>query len=118
MTAARKSAWSIAILAGIAATAMATSSSQAKVKACPQFLAKYCVVEKDGSRQTVWTNPCFAKAKGWRVLHLGACQGPICTWIYEPVCSLNPDTKQPQTYSNQCWSDVGNATLIHKGACK
>jgi hypothetical protein len=118
MTAVSKSIWSCAILTGIAATIAATSPSQAKVRACPQYLAKYCVVEKDGSRQTVWTNPCFAHARGWRVLHLGACEGPICPFIYAPVCSLNPFTNKPETYANQCLSDVGNATLLYKGPCK
>jgi hypothetical protein len=55
---------------------------------------------------------------GQRVLHLGACEGPICSFIYLPVCSLNPYTNKPETYANQCLSDVGNATLLHKGACK
>jgi hypothetical protein len=94
---------------------------QPSEKPVSQYLAKYCVVNKDGTRQTEWTNPCFAKAKGQRVLHLGACQGPICPFIpfiYLPVCSLNPYTNKPETYANQCLSDVGNATLIHKGACK
>jgi hypothetical protein len=116
----RKQAWSVAILIAIAATTMSMRSSQAR-NFCPQYLAKYCVVNKDGTRQTEWTNPCFAKARGQRVLHLGACQGPICPFVpfvYLPVCSLNPYTNKPETYGNQCLSDVGNATLLHKGACK
>jgi hypothetical protein len=79
---------------------------------------QYCVVDKSGVRQTVGTNPCLAAAHGWRILHRGACQGPICTWIWMPVCSINPFTHTQQTYSNQCWSDVNNATLVHTGACK
>jgi hypothetical protein len=120
MTSLNKRLWSIAILSGIAATIAATPSAEAAKPGhlCPQFVAKYCVVEKDGSRQTVWTNPCFAKARGWRVLHLGACQGPICTFIYEPVCSINPYTGKQETYGNQCVSDVANATFLHKGVCK
>jgi hypothetical protein len=108
---------SLVVLAGIAVTVMSAPSSQAK-GLCPQYVAKYCVVNKDGTRQTAWTNPCFAKAKGQRVLHLGACEGPICPFIYLPVCSLNPYSNKPETYANQCLSDVGNATLLHKGACK
>jgi hypothetical protein len=108
---------SLAVLVGIAVTAMSAPSSQAK-GLCPQYVAKYCVVNKDGTRQTEWTNPCFAKARGQRVLHLGTCEGPICPFIYLPVCSLNPYTNKPETYANQCLSDVGNATLLHKGACK
>jgi hypothetical protein len=114
----RKHATSLAAMAGIAVTVMSAPSSQAK-GLCPQYLAKYCVVDKDGyTRHTEWTNACFAKARGQRVLHLGACEGPICSFIFLPVCSLNPYTHQPETYGNQCLSDVGNATLIHKGACK
>jgi hypothetical protein len=118
MVSVKKSVLSVAILAGIAAATMAAPAAQARPKACPQYVAKYCVVEKDGTRATVATNPCFAHAKGWRVLHLGACQGPICPFIYAPVCSLNPFTNKQETYANQCLSDVGNATLLHKGACK
>jgi hypothetical protein len=113
----RKHAISLAVLAGIAVTVMSAPASQAK-GVCPQFVAKYCVVNKDGTRQTAWTNPCFAKARGQRVLHRGACEGPICSFIYLPVCSLNPYTHKPETYGNQCLSDVGNATFLHKGACK
>jgi hypothetical protein len=113
----RKQAASLAVLAGIAVTVMSAPSSQAK-GLCPQYVAKYCVVNKDGTRQTEWTNPCFAKARGQRVLHLGACEGPACPFIFLPVCSLNPYTHKPETYANQCLSDVGNATLLHKGACK
>ena len=48
----RKQAASLAVLAGIAATVMSAPSSQAK-NVCPQFVAKYCVVDKDGfTRQT------------------------------------------------------------------
>jgi hypothetical protein len=117
MTFSRKQAWSLAVLAGIAATLMSVPSSQAR-GVCPQFVTNYCVVDKNGTRHTEATNPCFAKHRGQRVLHIGACQGPICPFIYLPVCSLNPYTHKPETYGNECLSDVGNATLLHKGACK
>jgi hypothetical protein len=56
---------------------MSTPSSQAG-SVCPQFVAKYCVVDKDGyTRHTEVTNPCFAEARGQRVLHIGACEGPV-----------------------------------------
>jgi len=60
---------------GLAAvmTAM-TAGNRAAAAICPQFLAQYCVVEKDGSKQTTWTNPCFAKERGAKVLHRGACK--------------------------------------------
>ena len=118
MTFSRKQAWSFAVLAGIAATLMSAPSSQAR-GVCPQFVTKYCVVDKDGfTRHTEMTNPCFAKARGQRVLHIGACQGPVCPFIYAPVCSLNPFTHTQETYANQCVSDTANATLLHKGPCK
>jgi len=41
--------------------------------ACPMYLIKYCVVEKDGARHAVWTNLCLAKRESRRVLHKGAC---------------------------------------------
>jgi hypothetical protein len=83
---------------------------------CPQFLAEYCVVE-NGFRHTAWTSPCFAREQGLTVLHMGACEGPICSDIYAPVCSIDPTTHRRKTYSNLCRSDDANATLVHKGAC-
>jgi hypothetical protein len=49
--------------------------NDASAAICPQFLAKYCVVEKDGFKHTDWTNPCFAKERGVKVLHMGQCKG-------------------------------------------
>ena len=114
-----RTASAVAALIGAAAimTCSTVGNRAAAAMICPQYLAQYCVVEKDGFRHTDWTNPCFAAERGARVLHMGACEGPICTDIYAPVCSINPLTHRPHTYSNQCWSDVANATLIHKGRC-
>ncbi len=110
---------SLAILTGIAAIMMSVAAGhRAEAQICPQYVAEYCVVEKDGFRHTDWTNPCFAAERGARVLHLGACEGPICTKIWAPVCSINPVTHRHQTYANQCESDVANATLVHKGTCR
>lgn len=114
-----RSAMLFALLAGIAAAATSMPAGNRAVAGmiCPQFLAEYCVVEKDGFRHTDWTNPCFAAERGARVLHMGACEGPICPNVWIPVCSINPVTHRAHTYANQCWSDVADATLIHKGAC-
>lgn len=111
---------SFALLAGIAAAmTFISAGDQADAKGvCPLWVAKFCVVTKAGVRETVATNPCLAKRAGERILHIGACQGPICTFIWDPVCSIDPFTHTQKTYSNLCWSDVNNATLIHKGACK
>lgn len=88
-----------------------------RAQVCPQFLAQYCVVEKNGFHHTAWTNPCFAKQEGLRVLHPGMCEGPICSDIYAPVCSINPATGRLRTYSNLCQSDNANAVPVHKGRC-
>jgi len=110
----------LALAAGMAAimTSIPAGNRAAAAMICPQFLAEYCVVEKDGFRHTAWTNPCFAAERDARVLHMGACEGPICSDIYAPVCSINPATHRRQTYSNLCRSDDADATLVHKGACR
>ena len=112
---------SFALLAGIVAATTAIPAGDhalAARGACPLYVTTYCVVDKTGFRHSAETNPCVARRAGMRVLHIGACEGPICTWIYAPVCSIDPLTHMPRTYSNLCWSDVNNATLVHKGACK
>jgi hypothetical protein len=50
------------------------AGNQAAAAICPQFLAQYCVVEKDDYKHTDWTNPCFAKERGVKILHHGACK--------------------------------------------
>ena len=61
-------------LASAIATAFVPAGNRAAAAICPQFLAKYCVVEKDGFKHTTWTNPCFAKERGAKVLHRRACK--------------------------------------------
>ncbi len=39
---------------------------------CPQFVMTYCV-KAHGHRRTMATNPCFARQRGIRILHVGAC---------------------------------------------
>jgi hypothetical protein len=66
---------SLALLIGlIIAATFVSAGSRATAAICPQFLAQYCVVEKDGYRHTDWTNPCFAKERGVKVLRMGACK--------------------------------------------
>jgi hypothetical protein len=108
---------SFALLAGIAVAATSTPAA-ARTKPCPLVLMKYCVVTKAGVRETVATNTCLARRSGERILHRGACEGPICSFIFKPVCSLDPFTHTQRTYGNLCLSDVGNATFLHNGACK
>ena len=104
-----------AVLAGIATISLAaTSGSAFAAKACAG--GPVCVEKADGPQ--TYDSACAAKAAGAKITHLGACQGPVCPFIYAPVCSLNPFTHKQETYANQCVSDTANATLLHKGACK
>jgi hypothetical protein len=108
----------LAILTGIAAAMTSIpAGNRAEAALCPQYVTLSCVVEKNGFRHDAWTNACFAKEEGLRYLHVGACQGPICSAIYAPVCSITPAGKR-HTYANQCLSDVADAILVHKGRCK
>jgi hypothetical protein len=66
----------LALSIGIAiATTLVPATNRAAAAICPQFLAKYCVIEKDGYKHIEWTNPCFARERGTKVLHMGACTG-------------------------------------------
>ena len=66
---------SLALLAGLTiAVTLGPAGNRASAAICPQFLAKYCVVEKDGFKHTEWTNPCFAKERGAKVVHMGECK--------------------------------------------
>jgi hypothetical protein len=66
---------SLALLIGLAAVmTFVPAGNRAAAAICPQFLAQYCVVEKDGYKHTDWTNPCFAKERGVRIRHKGACK--------------------------------------------
>jgi len=63
----------LGLLVGIAAVAMAMTSTIASAKACPYVLAQYCVAEKNGFKHTAWTNTCLAKLQGIKIIHKGAC---------------------------------------------
>ncbi len=56
------------------ALGLPAADAAAGPKICPQFLAKYCVVNRDGRIATVWTNPCFAREGGLRILYPGSCK--------------------------------------------
>jgi hypothetical protein len=109
----------LALLSAAAlATAMAAMPRDAvAAPKCSEIYTPVCAVAPSGMNQT-YTNACFARAAHARILHAGACAGPICFFIFEPVCARNPVTHRPQTYSNQCAADDAHATLIHTGACK
>jgi hypothetical protein len=66
---------SLTLLAGLAAVMIfVPAGNRAAAAICPQFLTQYCVVEKDGYKHAEWTNPCFAKEHGIKVVHKGACK--------------------------------------------
>ena len=114
-----KSVSGLPVLAAAAALTMAVAKdAAAQGVICPQYLTAYCVTAKAGLPHTAQTNPCFAEQKGLRVLHIGACLGPICSQIYDPVCSIDPTTGKQKTYSSLCLSDVADARLVHKGKCR
>ena len=46
----------------------------AAARICPRFLARYCVVNAAGKRETIWTNPCFAREAHLRILYPGHCR--------------------------------------------
>jgi len=63
----------ILILAvGIALGFPPSEASAAKI--CPQYLMRYCVVNAAGIRETMWTNPCFAREAHLRILYAGHCK--------------------------------------------
>ncbi len=67
----------VPLTAALLAT-VAAPDAVAKPKICPQFLAKYCVMNKADLIYTAWTNPCFASEQGLRILYAGACKfGPL-----------------------------------------
>ncbi len=73
MKAALRLTSALGLLVGIAAVAMAMTSTIASAKACPYVLAQYCVAEKNGFKHTAWTNTCLAKIQGIKIIHKGAC---------------------------------------------
>ncbi len=66
--------WKVALLAALAAPLFAPGrAAAANGEICPQFEARYCIVNCDGRHLTVMTNPCFARREHLRVLHAGSC---------------------------------------------
>jgi hypothetical protein len=66
---------SLALVIGLATVmTFVPTANRATAAICPQFLAQYCIVEKDGYKHIAWTNPCFAKERGVKVLRMGACK--------------------------------------------
>jgi hypothetical protein len=113
-----KIAIAAALVGALLALGGAPQPADARIRPCPLVLFKACVLKPDGTRASVATNACFARARHWTILHLGNCQGPICTWLWAPVCARDPFTKLPRTFSNLCWAEVHNAVFLYNGVCK
>jgi hypothetical protein len=106
---------SVALLAGIAA--FISTPREAQAAFCPQYYRPVCAVNPAGMRQT-YTNAVCARVAHARILHRGKCVGPICSFIFLPVCALNPFTHLPQTYPNFCIAETSDATFLHNGKCR
>ena len=99
-------------------TILPSTPAQAAAK-CPRIMLPVCAF-KDGAKAT-YNNSCLARQAHARILHRGECeggQGPICTFIFLPVCGLDPQTRKPKTYPNLCVAENAGARLIHKGECR
>jgi hypothetical protein len=116
MTNLRIALFSCAALAAVA-TMPHDAAAATKAKICSTLFQPVCAVAPNGTNQT-YSNACVARRAHARILAPGQCQGPICFFIFDPVCARNPKTHRRQTYSNLCAAEVAQATLIHKGACK
>jgi len=117
-----KRIWSkIAIAAALLATVLAFTAAPQPAEAkriCPLVLYKACVLTPTGARMTVATNACFARLRHWTILHRGPCfDGQFCTFIWAPVCAINPFTHMKQTYPNLCVAEHDNAVWVHNGPC-
>jgi len=119
-----KRLWSkIAIAAAAFATVAAFTLTPQPAEAlrrgvCPLVVFKACVLAPNGARMSVATNACLARARHWTILHRGPCHdGPFCTFIWAPVCAINPFTHAKQTYPNLCVAEHDNAVFVHNGTC-
>ena len=110
-----------AALLGVLLTFVSTPQP-AEARICPRVLYQACVLEPifitpGGTRATVFTNACLAHAHHWIILHRGACLGPVCDMLWNPVCALDPFIKGPRTFSSLCWAEVHNAVFLYDGPC-
>jgi hypothetical protein len=71
----RTSALYLAALAAIAATMIfVPAGNRAQAEICPFVIYQVCLKEKDGFKHTAWTNECFAKQMGAKILYKGPCK--------------------------------------------
>jgi hypothetical protein len=112
----RRLSFSLFLLSSISILTFATEHTAAAATACNQMFLPVCGSLPDGTRMT-YTNACFAKVAGARVLHTGPCFGPICLMWYNPVCARSPKG-YPRTYPSLCAAENDNAVYIRPGTCK
>ena len=110
------SKFAFALVALMTAFVMDAPSAQAQV-VCTNQWAPVCGLAPIGIRIT-YSNACWAKAGGAKILHPGECQGPICLQVVKPVCAIDPATGRRKTYSNLCISANANARWLHNGPCR
>jgi hypothetical protein len=108
--------FAFALVAMMTAVVVEIPSAHAQ-GACPFSYVPVCGLAPIGIRIT-YSNACWAKLGGAKVLHPGECLGPICTKDIKPVCAIDPATGRRKTYSNLCVSENANARWLHNGACR
>ena len=104
----------------IAATAIGFAPhANAATNICPQFLTKYCVLTPAGHRETVETNPCFAREQHMRILHIGSCTtaGTICPQILMQYCVLTAAGHRETVETNSCFARRQHMRILHSGHC-
>jgi hypothetical protein len=111
-----KIAMAAALVGTVLALGLAPQPAEAR-RICPLVLFKACVLTPAGTRESVATNACFARARHLTILHLGNCQGPICNMLWMPVCARDRFTGLPRTFSSLCWAEVHDAVFLYNGVC-
>ncbi len=102
--------------ASIGASLLALPAPAQAQTVCTWLWQPVCALTTFGHRWT-FSNACWAKAAGARILHAGACiGGPGCTREWDPVCARGP--KGVRTYGNLCTAENDNATVLFKGSCR
>ena len=103
----------VAVVALLAATHLPQSTPAAAATLCNEIFQPVCARTKAGTVQT-FSNACFAKVAGARVVSQGAC--PIfCPDLYMPVCGRIDGVNK--TYANACFAMVAGAVVLDQGVC-
>lgn len=79
--------------------------------------------ERRGQRET-FSNPCMARADGYRIVHGGECrrerppQRPEigCTMQYDPVCAVRGNSRR--TFGNACSAQSEGFRVVSQGECR